>query len=121
MLVAQRSRGVRWWRSSDVGGVVDRVARLEANAKHCADDLHDAANRLGDVFRDKRDKNNSAVRDQVDKTLAAASELNRVMTNHSSLYRQAAARLGYARFGFERPGAGLRAVSAGGRRELGHE
>ena len=95
--------------------------RLEANAKHCADDLHDAANRLGDVFRDKRDKNNSAVRDQVDKTLAAASELNRVMTNHSSLYRQAAARLGYAPFGFERPGAGLRAVSAGGRRELGHE
>jgi hypothetical protein len=89
---------------SDVGGVVDRVqkltgqfkgefdraishsmidgTRLEANAKHRADDLHDAANKLGDVFHDKRDKNNPAVRDQADKTLAAASELNRVMVNH---------------------------------------
>ena len=89
---------------SDVGGVVDRVqklsgefkssfdkavshsmidgTRLEANAKHRADDLHDAANRLGDVFHDKRDKNNPAVRDQADKTLAAASELNRVMMDH---------------------------------------
>jgi len=56
--------------------------RLEANAKRRADDLHDAANRLGDIFHDKRDKNNPAVRDQVDKTIAAASELNRVMLNH---------------------------------------
>lgn len=89
---------------SDVGSVVDHVqrlsgdfknsfdkavshsmidgTRLEANAKHRADDLHDAANRLGDVFHDKRDKNNPAVRDQADKTLAAASELNRVMLDH---------------------------------------
>jgi hypothetical protein len=89
---------------SDVGGVVDRVqkltgefkssfdkavshsmidgTRLEANAKHRADDLHDAANKLGDVFHDKRDKNNPAVRDQADKTIAAASELNRVMVDH---------------------------------------
>jgi hypothetical protein len=89
---------------SDVGAVVDRVqklsgefknsfdkavshsmidgTRLEVNAKHRADDLHDAANRLGDVFHDKRDKNNPAVRDQADKTIAAASELNRVMMNH---------------------------------------
>ena len=89
---------------SDVGSIVDRIqkssgvfkdgfdkavehsmidgTRLEANAKHRADDLHDAANRLGDVFHDKRDKNNPAVRDQVDKTIAAASELNRVMLAH---------------------------------------
>lgn len=89
---------------SDVGSIVDRVqkssgefkeafdhavehsmidgTRLEENAKHRADDLHDAANRLGDVFHDKRDKNNPAVRDQVDKTIAAASELNRVMLAH---------------------------------------
>ncbi|MGA2135120.1 MAG: hypothetical protein ABSH50_22775 [Bryobacteraceae bacterium] len=89
---------------SDVGAVVDRVqkltgefkgefdraishsmidgTRLETNAKHRADDLHDAANHLGDVFHDKRDKNNPAVRDQADKTIAAASELNRVMLNH---------------------------------------
>lgn len=89
---------------SDVGAVVDRVqklsgefknsfdkavshsmidgTRLEADAKHRADDLHDAANRLGDIFHDKRDKNNPAVRDQVDKTIAAASELNHVMLNH---------------------------------------
>jgi len=37
---------------------------------------------LGDVFHDKRDKNNPAVRAQVDKTISAASELNRVMTSH---------------------------------------
>ncbi|HLY16720.1 MAG TPA: hypothetical protein VKR61_05825 [Bryobacteraceae bacterium] len=89
---------------TDAGGIVDRVqrrsgefkqefdkavshsmidgTRLEANAKHRADDLHDAANRLGDVFHDKRDKNNPAVRDQADKTIAAASELNRIMANH---------------------------------------
>jgi hypothetical protein len=89
---------------SDVGGVVDRVQkltgefknsfdkaishsmidgkRLEANAKHRADDLHDAANKLGDVFHDKKDKNNPSVRDQADKTIAAASELNGVMLDH---------------------------------------
>jgi hypothetical protein len=89
---------------SDAGGVVDRLAkksgdfkdafdnavshsmidgtRIEVNAKHRADDLHDAAKRLADVFHDKRDKNNPAVRDQADKTIAAASELNRVMLNH---------------------------------------
>jgi hypothetical protein len=89
---------------SDIGVVVDRLAkksgdfkdafdsavshstidgtRLEVNAKHRADDLHDAAKRLADVFHDKRDKNNPAVRDQADKTIAAASELNRVMVNH---------------------------------------
>lgn len=89
---------------TDVGGIVDRLqkasgqfkedfdkavehsmidgTRLEANAKHRADDLHDAANKLGDVYHDKKDKNNPAVKDQVDKTIATASELNRVMTAH---------------------------------------
>ena len=89
---------------SDVGGIVDRLSknsgqfkeafddavshtmingtRLEANAKHRADDLHAAAKRLRDVFHDKKDKNNPAVRDQADKTIAAASELNRVMLDH---------------------------------------
>jgi hypothetical protein len=89
---------------TDVGGIVDRVAkssgrfketfedavshstidgtRLEANSKHRAEDLHAAAKRLADVFHDKRDKNNPAVRDQADKTIAAASELNRVMVDH---------------------------------------
>ena len=65
--------------------------RLETNAKHRADDLHDAANRLGDVFHDKRDKNDASIRNQADKTIAAASELNRVMTDHrftDSLQRQ---------------------------------
>ena len=55
---------------------------LEENAKHRADDLHIDANHLGDVFHDKRDKNNPAVREHVDRTLAAAAELNRVMNNH---------------------------------------
>jgi len=56
--------------------------RIEENAKHRADDLHGAASRLGDVFHDKKDKNNPAVREQVDRTIAAASELNRVMEAH---------------------------------------
>jgi hypothetical protein len=58
------------------------VTWFEVNARHRADDLHDAAKQLADVFHDKRDKNNPTVRDQADKTLAAASELNRVMLNH---------------------------------------
>jgi len=89
---------------SDVGAVVDRIqklsgefksefdkaishsmvdgTRLEENAKHRADDLHDAANKLGDVFHDKKDKNNPAVREQVDKTIGAGSEINRIMVSH---------------------------------------
>ncbi len=89
---------------TDVGGVVDRVQKLtgefktsfdkavshsmidgtplEADLKHRADDLHDAANHLGDVFHKKKDKNNPAVREQADKTISLASELNRVMLNH---------------------------------------
>ena len=89
---------------TDVGSVVDRIqrqsgdfkgefdkavshsmmdgTRLEENAKRRADELHDAANKLGNVFHDKKDKNNPAVREQVDRTLAAASELNRVMVAH---------------------------------------
>jgi hypothetical protein len=89
---------------TDVGSVVDRLVkksgefkdefdhavshsmmdgtRLEENAKHRADELHDSASKLGDVFHDKKDKNNPKVRDQVDRTLSAASEVNRVMTTH---------------------------------------
>ena len=89
---------------TDVGSVVDRLQKqsgtfkeefgravshsmidgtqLEENAKHRADDLHGAASKLGDVFHEKKDKNNPAVREQVDRTLAAASELNRVMAAH---------------------------------------
>lgn len=89
---------------TDLGDVVQRVARrsgefkeeftkavehslidgtrLENNAKHRADDLHDAAKKLQDVFGDKKDKNNPAVRERVDRTLAAASDLNHVMQDH---------------------------------------
>jgi spermidine/putrescine-binding protein len=89
---------------SDIGTVVDRIERssgqfkeefdnavnhstmddshMEAAAKRRADELHDASKKLGDVFHDKKDKNNPAVRDQADKTLASASELNRVMLSH---------------------------------------
>jgi hypothetical protein len=89
---------------TDVGTVVDRVQkqtgafkeefdravshsmidgkRIEDDAKHRADDLHNSASKLGDVFHDKRDKNNPAVRDQVDRTINAASELNRVMMDY---------------------------------------
>jgi hypothetical protein len=56
--------------------------KLEDKAKHRADDLHDAAKKLQDVFGDKRDKNDPKVRDRVDKTLAAAADVNRVMVDH---------------------------------------
>ncbi len=56
--------------------------RLEDRAKHRADDLHDAAKKLQDVYGDKRDKNDPKVRDQVDKTLAAAADVNRIMQSH---------------------------------------
>jgi hypothetical protein len=61
--------------------MIDRT-KLEERAKHRADDLHDSAKRLRDVFGDKRDKNNPAVRDQVDKTLAAGADVNRIMQDH---------------------------------------
>lgn len=53
--------------------------KLEDRAKHRADDLHDATKKLQDVFGDKKNKNDPKVRDQVDKTLAAAADVNRVM------------------------------------------
>jgi hypothetical protein len=56
--------------------------KLEERAKHRSDDLHNSARRLRDVFGDKRDKNNPAVRDQVDKTLAASADVNRIMQDH---------------------------------------
>ena len=56
--------------------------KLEDKAKHRADDVHDAAKKLQDVFGDKKDKNDPKVRDQVDKTLAAAADVNRVMVDH---------------------------------------
>ena len=56
--------------------------KLEERAKHRADDFHDSAKRLHDVFGDKRDKNNPAVRDQVDKTLASGADVNRIMQDH---------------------------------------
>jgi hypothetical protein len=57
-------------------------SRLEDRAKHRADDLHDSAKRLEDVYGDKHDKNDPKVRDQVDKTLAAAADVNRIMRDH---------------------------------------
>jgi hypothetical protein len=54
-------------------------SKMEGKAKHRADDLHDAAKKLKDVFGEKRDKNDPKVREQVDQTLSAASDVNRVM------------------------------------------
>jgi biopolymer transport protein ExbB/TolQ len=87
--------------SSSVGDIVERIARrsgpfkedfdkaveksiidgtkLEDKAKHRADDLHDNAKKLKDLFGEKRDKADPKVRDQVDRTLSTASDLNRVM------------------------------------------
>ena len=44
-----------------------------------AADLNESAKKLRDVFHDKKDKNNPAVREQADKVLAAAADVNRVM------------------------------------------
>jgi hypothetical protein len=57
-------------------------SKLEDRAKHRADDLHDAAKKLKDVFNDKKDKNNPDVRKEVDKTLAAGSDVNQIMRAH---------------------------------------
>ena len=56
-------------------------SKLEDRAKKRAADLHESAKKLRDVFHDKKDKNNPAVRQQVDKTLAAGADVNRVMAS----------------------------------------
>jgi hypothetical protein len=56
--------------------------KIEDRAKRRADDLHDSAKKLQDVFSDKKDNNDPKVREQVDKTLAAAADVNRVMSQH---------------------------------------
>jgi hypothetical protein len=53
--------------------------RMEDRSKKRASDLHEAAKKLRDVFHDKKDKNNPAVREQADKVLSAGSDVNRVM------------------------------------------
>jgi len=55
--------------------------KIEDNAKKRSADLNESAKKLKDVFNDKKDKNNPAVREQVDKTLAAGADVNRVMTS----------------------------------------
>jgi hypothetical protein len=101
--VAQDANRDTVYAKTDVGELVQRVAKrsgdfksefdravahtmdgpkLEERAKHRADDLHDSAKKLQDVFGDKKDKNNPAVRDKVDKTLAMGSELSTVMKEH---------------------------------------
>lgn len=99
---AQEANRETVYARTDVGDIVERVARrsgsfkedfdkavehslmdgskMEDKAKHRADDLHDAAKKLRDVYNDKKDKADPKVREQVDKTLSAASDLNRVMT-----------------------------------------
>ena len=88
---------------TDLGSVIDRLAgrsgefkdefdkeighsmegkHIEERAKHRADDLHDQAKKLKDVFGDKKDKNAPQVREQVDRVLATVSELSRVMAEH---------------------------------------
>ena len=54
-------------------------AKMEDKSKRRADDLHDSAKKLKDVFGDKHDKADPKVREQVDRTLSAASDLNRIM------------------------------------------
>jgi hypothetical protein len=62
-----------------VSHTIPDTAKMEDKAKHRADDLHDSAKKLKDVFGDKHDKNDPKVREQVDRTLSAASDLNRIM------------------------------------------
>jgi hypothetical protein len=89
---------------ASVGEVVDRLAkrtgdfkssfnheieksmidgtRMEDRVKRRADDLHDDAQKLKDEFHDKKDKNNPKVREKVDRTLASAADINRIMVDH---------------------------------------
>jgi len=101
MAFAQDANRDAVYAKTDVADIVDRVAKrsasfkedfdkaishsipdsdkLEEKAKRRADDLNDSAKNLKDVFGDKRDKNDPKVRERVDRTLSAASDLNRVM------------------------------------------
>ncbi len=54
----------------------------EDNAKDRVNDLHESVKKLKDVYNDKKDKNNPEVRDRVDRTLAIASAVDRVMSAH---------------------------------------
>lgn len=56
--------------------------KREDRAEDRANDLHNAAKNLKDEFEDKKDKNNPEVRKKADRTLAAASDLNKVMRSH---------------------------------------
>lgn len=101
--VAQDANRDTVYAKTDVGDLVQRVAKrsgefktafdravshtmdgpkLEERAKHRADDLHDSAKKLQDVFGDKKDKNNPAVREKVDQTLSMGSEVSTVMKEH---------------------------------------
>jgi len=79
--VAKRSGNFKEEFDKEIGHTMD-AKHMEERAKHRADDVHDAAKRLKDVFGDKRDKNSPAVRDQIDKVLASGSELSKVMQDH---------------------------------------
>jgi len=56
--------------------------KLQDRAKKRCEDLNESAKKLRDVFNDKKDKNNPAVREQADKVLAAAADVNRVMADN---------------------------------------
>jgi hypothetical protein len=56
-------------------------SKMEDRSKKRSADLHESAKKLREVFQDKKDKNNPAVRAQVDKTLAAGADVNRVMAS----------------------------------------
>jgi len=53
--------------------------KFEGRARDRGKDLQETAHKLKEVFHDKKDKNNPAIRDCLDKTLSAAADVNRVM------------------------------------------
>jgi hypothetical protein len=79
--VARRSGDFKQEFDKEVGHTMD-ARHMEERARHRADDVHDAARKLRDVFGEKKDKNEPAVRDQVDRVLASGSELSKVMQDH---------------------------------------
>jgi hypothetical protein len=102
-LSAQDANRARVYTESSVNDIVDRLTKHTGEfkeefdkaishsmedghtadrAKKRADDLHDSARKLKDVYHDKKDKNSRAVRDQVDRTLSAGADLNRIMQEH---------------------------------------
>jgi hypothetical protein len=77
--VAKRSGEFREEFEKAMNHSMENGTKFEDRAKRRAQDLNEAAKKLKDVFGDKKDKNDPAIREQVDKTLSAGGDVGRVL------------------------------------------